>query len=38
MIQMLNNKLNTRKDNLEKKILDATTMIHINQYNKTWKK
>ena len=27
------NKLNTKVNNLEKKIPDATTLIHINQYN-----
>ena len=25
--------LNAKVNNLEKKILDATTLIHINQYN-----
>ena len=27
------NTLKTKVNNLEKKILDATTVIHINQYN-----
>ena len=27
------NTLNTKKNNLEKKIPDASTLIHINQYN-----
>ena len=27
------NTLKTKVNNLEKKILDATTLIHINQYN-----
>ena len=27
------NKVNTKINNLEKKIPDATTLIHINQYN-----
>ena len=27
------NKLNTKNNNLENKIPDATTLIHINQYN-----
>ena len=34
-------KLNTKVNNLEKKIPDATNLIHINQYNtdkKVWKK
>ena len=27
------NKLNTKLNKLDKKVLDATTLIHINQYN-----
>ena len=27
------NKLNTKVNNLENKILDPTTLIHINEYN-----
>ena len=27
------NTLETKVNNLEKKIIDATTLIHINQYN-----
>ena len=32
------NTLETKVNNLEKKIIDATTLIHINQYNTDKKK